>query len=62
MSNISEYTGYAANKALELLAIDSPSGFTAKAAEWVKKEFEALGCKGKLDGESFWKEIALAED
>ena len=45
MSLITEYTDYSARKALELLSIDSPSGFTAKAAEWVKKEFEALGCK-----------------
>ena len=38
-----EYARFAAKKAAELLAIDSPSGFTAKAAEWVKEAFESLG-------------------
>ena len=27
-----------------LLAVDSPSGFTARAAQWVQAAFEALGC------------------
>ena len=38
-----QYTTYAVEKAVELLAIDSPTGFTKVAADWVKKEFEALG-------------------
>lgn len=37
------YTDFAAQKACALLAIDSPTGFTARAAAWVKAEFEALG-------------------
>lgn len=37
------YALYAANKTLELLNTDSPTGFTKQAAEWVKNEFEALG-------------------
>ncbi len=38
-----QYTTYAVEKAVELLAIDSPTGFTKVAADWVKAEFEALG-------------------
>ena len=34
------YADYAADKAIELIGIDSPSGYTRKAADWVK---EALG-------------------
>lgn len=39
---------YAAEKAVELIAIDSPSGYTDKAANWVKNEFESLGYNAKL--------------
>jgi len=42
------YSEFAAQKALELLAIDSPTGFTAKAVAWCKQEFEALGCACRL--------------
>ena len=42
------YAEYAWEKAAELLAIDSPSGYTAKAAEWVKNAFEELGFSAKL--------------
>lgn len=38
-----EYAKYATEKACELLAVDSPSGFTEKAADWVKSAFESLG-------------------
>ncbi len=38
-----KYADFAATKACELLAIDSPSGYTAQAARWVKEAFEALG-------------------
>lgn len=34
---------FAVKKACEILAIDSPTGYTAEAAEWVKNEFAALG-------------------
>lgn len=43
-----QYTTYAVEKAVELLAIDSPTGFTKVAADWVKKEFEALGFSATL--------------
>ncbi len=38
-----EYAAFAAEKTKELLAIDSPTGFASKAAEWVKNEFSSLG-------------------
>ena len=38
-----KYAEYAANMALELIAIDSPSGYTDRAAEWVCQAFTALG-------------------
>ncbi len=38
-----KYTDYAVEKACELLAIDSPTGFTDGAVRYVKDEFEALG-------------------
>ena len=37
------YADYAWQQADALLAIDSPSGFTAKAVAWLKKQFEGLG-------------------
>ena len=38
-----EYALYGTDKTLELLKIDSPTGFTKKAAEWVANEFTSLG-------------------
>ncbi len=38
-----QYANYAWEQTESLLAIDSPSGYTAKAAAWVKAAFEALG-------------------
>ena len=38
-----KYADYSWEKASTLLNIDSPTGFTKKAAEFVKKEFSALG-------------------
>ena len=43
-----EYAEYAAKKAIELLNIDSPTGFTRRAAEWVQKEFSALGYRAEI--------------
>ena len=43
-----EYAVYAAEMASELLAIDSPSGYTAKAAEWVKEKFTELGYGARI--------------
>ena len=37
------YADFAWEQAAELLAIDSPSGYTARAAQWVKAAFESLG-------------------
>ena len=42
------YADYAWEQAASLLAIDSPSGFTAKAADFVKKAFEDLGFSTRL--------------
>ena len=42
------YALYAAHKTLELLNTVSPSGFTSKAAEWVKKEFTDLGYSSRF--------------
>ena len=39
---------FAVKKACEILAIDSPTGYTAAAAEWVKNEFAALGFESKI--------------
>jgi len=43
-----EYAVYAANKAVELLAVDSPTGFTDKAAEWVCNAFSSLGYSAQI--------------
>ena len=37
------YATYAAEQALALLSVDSPTGFTEMAAEWVQQAFSALG-------------------
>ena len=42
------YADYAWEQTAALLAIDSPSGFTTKAAEWVKNAFAALGFDAKI--------------
>ena len=38
-----EYARYAVDMTRELLSIDSPSGYTDRAAQWVKQAFEGLG-------------------
>ncbi len=38
------YATFAAEKAAELLAVDSPTGFTHLAEAWVMEAFSALGC------------------
>ena len=43
-----KFVDFAVEKAVALLAIDSPTGFTEKAAKWVKAEFEALGFPAKI--------------
>ena len=42
------YADYAWEQAAALLAIDSPSGYTAKAAAWVREAFCALGFDAKI--------------
>ena len=43
-----KFAEYSWEKAAALLAIDSPSGYTDRAAKWVKEEFEALGFDAKI--------------
>ena len=42
------YADYAWEQTAALLAIDSPSGYTDKAAAWVRDAFQALGCPAEL--------------
>lgn len=42
------YADFAWSQTEALLGIDSPSGFTAEAAKWVKAAFEALGCPARI--------------
>ena len=42
------YAEYAWEKTEALLSIDSPSGYTAKAAAWVKEKFEHLGFSAEI--------------
>ena len=37
------YADFAWEQAAAILAVDSPTGFTAGAARWAKEAFEALG-------------------
>ena len=43
-----QYAVYAAEEAVKLLAIDSPTGYTKDAALWVQNAFTALGYKAWL--------------
>ena len=42
------YAEYAWEKAEALLAIDSPTGFTDRAAIWVRDAFASLGCDARI--------------
>ena len=42
------YAEYITQKAGELLAVDSPSGYTAEAAEWVRDSFAELGFDAQI--------------
>ncbi len=42
------YADYAWEQAASLLSIDSPTGYAAKAAAWVKEAFSALGFDAKM--------------
>lgn len=43
-----KYAEYATEQAVALLGIDSPSGYTKAAAQWVYEQFTALGCKAEI--------------
>ena len=43
-----KYAEYAVEETVKLLAVDSPSGYTAKAAQWVQKAFADLGYKAEI--------------
>lgn len=43
-----KYAEFAVQKTVELIAIDSPAGYTDAAAEWVKKEINELGFAAKI--------------
>ena len=43
-----EYAVYSAERAMELIGIDSPSGYTSEAAKWVKNAFAELGYKADI--------------
>ena len=43
-----KYADYSWEQAAALLAVDSPSGYTAKAAAWVKEAFENLGFQATI--------------
>ena len=43
-----DYAEYSWEKAARLLAIDSPAGFTGKAALWVKEAFASLGFEANI--------------
>ncbi len=42
------YADFAWEQTAALLAVDSPSGFTGRAAQWVKEAFEGLGFDAKI--------------
>ena len=43
-----KYADYAWEQTAQLLAIDSPTGFTDKAAAWVRESFENLGFSARI--------------
>ena len=43
-----KYAEYATEKAVELLAIDSPSGYTHEAAAWLKYQFLKMGFEAQM--------------
>lgn len=42
------YVKYAVDKTMEILQIDSPTGYTKEAADWTVKAFRELGCKAEM--------------
>lgn len=53
MANKNHYdkiTDYILDKTVKLLSIDSPTGYTDEAANWVKHEFDTLGYEASITG------------
>ena len=48
MEDYTQYSEYAVRQAVELLACDSPTGYTQHAAQLIKDKFESLGCRAFL--------------
>ena len=46
--SLEKYTEFAVRKTMELLAIDSPTGYTKEAASWVCQEFASLGFQAEI--------------
>lgn len=46
--DIKKYVDYAVNVTKEVLAIDSPTGYTKKAAEYVMEQYKSLGYEPKM--------------
>ena len=42
------YRDFAVEQAVKLLSIDSPSGYTEQAAQWVLEAFRSLGCEAHI--------------
>ena len=45
---VNEYTDYIVKKTCELLAIDSPTGYTRHAAEYLMNELSTMGYEPKM--------------
>ena len=43
MKSVKKYVDFITDKTCKLLAIDSPTGYTKNAAEWVMEEYRKLG-------------------
>ena len=57
-----KYADYAWEQTEALLAIDSPSGYTRKAAEWVKEAFEKLGFHAEITVKGGVPTVEACED
>ena len=59
---VKDYTEFAVEKACELLAINSPSGYTDEAADWIVAQFKELGYKAKKTVKAAAKKIPDAAE
>ena len=53
------YADFAWEQTAALLAVDSPSGYTADAAAWVKNAFAKLHAKGLGWAEPIWVTVVF---